>query len=345
MKGWLCRGSTLPHKEGDFIMSDVTATYEELRQHRLQAFKNETFTSVTLNEYHDQLIRSVVEKVTHNVQAEKGKIQIPYAFFLMGSAGRFEQAYWSDQDHGLIYDESDDHVDAFFKQLGQEIPVALEKVGYPLCDGLVMSSNPRWRKSLADWEEQIREWVEQEDWQAIRYLLIFMDARLLVGQVSLVPKLKSIVFRMIDHYPSLMQRFLSNTMRVKQGVGVFGQFIVQSYGPYSNCVDLKHVGFFPYVNAIRLLAMKEKILASSTLERLDHLLEMPPYNEKLSKSRNYFAKLLEYRLNYQKVDGEHDATHYLPVDELNRKQRKELKQIIVHGRDLFGYVSSLIEKG
>ena len=35
-----------------------------------------------------------------------GKPPVPYAFILFGSGGRSEQTLWSDQDNGLIYEES-----------------------------------------------------------------------------------------------------------------------------------------------------------------------------------------------------------------------------------------------
>ena len=42
-----------------------------------------------------------------------------------------------------------------------------------------MSSNPLWCKSFEAWKEQIFSWMDSESWEAIRYLQIFYDARVL----------------------------------------------------------------------------------------------------------------------------------------------------------------------
>lgn len=56
-----------------------------------------------LNLFHDELIKKTVQLAMEKVQGDWGDPPAPFAFFLMGSAGRFEQSVWSDQDHGIIF--------------------------------------------------------------------------------------------------------------------------------------------------------------------------------------------------------------------------------------------------
>ncbi|GAF21447.1 signal-transduction protein containing cAMP-binding and CBS domains [Bacillus sp. JCM 19047] len=71
---------------------------------------------------------------------ELGEIPAPFAFFFMGSAGREEQLYQTDQDHGIIYD-GEEACQRYFLFLGEEIVKALEDKGYERCTGGVMASN------------------------------------------------------------------------------------------------------------------------------------------------------------------------------------------------------------
>lgn len=66
----------------------------------------------------------------------------------MGSEGRGEQIIRNDQDNALIVRDGyhDEHLPQYAEQFNQ----ATAKLGYPLCDGNIMISNPLWRKSLSE---------------------------------------------------------------------------------------------------------------------------------------------------------------------------------------------------
>ena len=79
----------------------------------------------------------------------------------MGSEGRGEQTFRTDQDNGLILSE--------FRPGGRSGAFraysfhGLEICGFPPCPGNVMVRNPVWSKTLADYRDDFRRWLALGD--------------------------------------------------------------------------------------------------------------------------------------------------------------------------------------
>lgn len=97
------------------------------------------------------------------------------------------------------------------------------------------------------------------------------DARPLYGEEVFIHELKSFFFTYIEDHPQLLERFMRNIEHIKHGIGLMGQILVERYGIYEGCVDLKYAAFLPYVNAIRLLSIKEGLFETPTLVRIAEL--------------------------------------------------------------------------
>jgi CBS domain-containing protein len=289
-----------------------------------------------LNELHDDIMKQVLELSMKQVISRIGPPPSPFSFFVMGSAGRLEQSFCSDQDHGIIYLDQSNEVKAYFLALGKEISKGLYLAGYPYCDGGVMSSNPFWCKSQSEWEEQIKTWALAASWESIRYLLIFIDGRSVYGRNNLIEGLKNIVFQTVQK-EQLLLRISNNTLNLKKGIGVLGQLLVETHGKHSGSVNIKEVALFPYVNTVRLLAIKNNLLETATLSRLEKL--QVPYNEVY---KAMFLKLLNYRLLFTS-QKDYESGHFLPIDILSKEQKNELKDIIKHGALFHQTVRKLIE--
>lgn len=125
--------------------------HEMFREHLLFSHTPELGRKV--NAIHDAFIQRTIELAEHILEDEGfGKPPVPYAFILFGSGGRSEQTLWSDQDNGLVYAESEKHqeeeVEEYFIKLVDCILQGLDALGYPPCEGNVVSSNKQWRKPL-----------------------------------------------------------------------------------------------------------------------------------------------------------------------------------------------------
>ncbi|WP_456276829.1 DUF294 nucleotidyltransferase-like domain-containing protein [Bacillus sp. AK128] len=302
-------------------------------------------SSIQLNKNHDQIFIEVFHKAYQIMVEQHGEAPCEFSWFVLGSAGRFEQGYKSDQDHGIVYETNTQEAASYFLDFGEEIANGLFQVGYPYCDGRVMSSNPTWCKSFTEWKDQLHQWALEETLDSIRYLQIFYDARVLVGNNNAISLLKKEMLHDHLEHPHLLQRFLDNIKHIKKSVGVFGQLYVQQTGPYAGSIDLKHATFLPYVNAVRLLAIKEGIVESSTLERFNRLREQERYQQTLKPYQDSFKLLLDFRLSSFHQNDSYSDTHHLSVKNLTHEEKKLIKQILKDGEKLHHFVQNCIEKG
>jgi CBS domain-containing protein len=317
--------------------------YEKLKKWREERISTVPGSQVLMNQIHDEVMTKTAAIAIEAVEQIYGPSPSDFTWFVMGSAGRLEQASVSDQDHGIIYNSETNQSKRYFLALGKEISMGLNTLGYPYCDGKIMTSNPLWCKSIKGWQTQIESWMKEESWDAIRHLLIFYDARALVGEGDDVRQLKQQIHQQIKTNPNLLKRLMDNTRHLKKSVGVYGQLLIETHGQYTGAINLKETAFFPYVNAIRILAIKENIEATSTLSRLEQLGEIANYEIDLATIKENFKKLLTYRLEVNENQRDYHGTHYLIVKELNQDQKKELKRILREGKQLHRYIQTIID--
>ncbi|MCU9614447.1 DUF294 nucleotidyltransferase-like domain-containing protein [Caldibacillus lycopersici] len=316
--------------------------YEAINQWKTNNIMHYMTNPKALNQFHDL----IMEKVFHLAITRllPNKPPCDFCWFITGSGGRLEQGMISDQDHGIVFQTYSEENNAFFLQLGKEISDGLDIVGYPYCKGNVMSANPLWCKPLSEWKNQLVSWMEEGSWESIRNLQIFYDARSLIGNDCFLHGLKKMIFEYERKHPPLLERLMDNIMHIKKAIGPLGQIIVNTTGEHRGSIDLKYSAFIPYVNAIRLLSIKEGLLDTSTIARMKQLSTIDNYRLQMKNYITNFKALLEYRHTLSKVNS-YEETHYLNIQRLPPSNRKEIKKILKDGKNLHQYVHSLIKKG
>ncbi len=318
--------------------------HEKLLAQPLDAFPGDW--NDWINTVHDALIQFAVKKAEDNLQqAGLGTPPLPYAFVLFGSGGRREQTLWSDQDSGLIYEEPEasmkEAADAFFKRLGSEIVKVLFQLGYPPCEGDVMSSNPAWTQSADNWYATINAWLDEPNWENIRYILIIADSRCISGDQRLGESLKRLVLDRVASDRRLLVHMLRNTLRRKISLGVLGNLIPERFGEDMGGIDIKYGAYIPLVNGIRLLAISHGISLSNTLDRLAVMEEQKAEDpEAIKQWRQAVLTVLKLRsLTTSKLeDGFYQSGGILPGSKLTKERKNELKFALKVGQKLHKYV-------
>ena len=317
-------------------------TYSEIQQYRIEQMNTAAPNHFQLNELHEVCIKLVLSISLKKISDNYGPPPSSFSFFVMGSAGRFEQSIWSDQDHGIIYQIQSDQVQSYFLKLGEEIAKGLDEAGYDYCDGGVMSCNRLWCKSLAEWERQLENWLCKASWESIRHLLIFIDGRSVYGEKRFIDQLKDYVYQKLQE-KHLLVNILSNTMFHKKGISVLGHILTETHGPHSGSFNIKEIALLPFVNTVRLLAIKENVKETTTLSRLDNLSQKCLSSNCKELYKQQFLKLLNYRLLWAD-HSDYQSGHFLPIHRLSKEQKEELKGIIKHGEALFKSAKKLVEK-
>lgn len=318
------------------------STYLDIRDTRENEMNLIKLDHQKLNHLHERLMRETVNLSIKRIITEYGPSPYPFCFFVMGSAGRSEQGVWSDQDHGIVYGNTSNEAKDYFLRLGKEISDGLHQTGYQYCDGDVMASNPLWCKPIEEWTNQIDTWIKEASWESIRYLLIFIDGRPLVGEAVFMKQIKLYAIESI-HKNQLLSRLLNNTLHIKKGVGILGQLLAETHGPHSGALNLKERALFPYVNGIRLLAIRDKLTETSTLSRLRSLSGRTLSEQDKRLYEQQFLKLLSFRLALADHSN-YDSGHYVTIDHLTKNQKAELKEIIKDGAHLFQSIRKIVEK-
>jgi len=204
-----------------------------------------------------------------------GDPPLDYCTIVMGSGGRGESFLFPDQDNGFIladYDD-DDHarVDAYFIELAERMTRALDAVGFPLCRGHVMATNPLWRKSLSQWRQQISLWMRRRSDVTVRLSDIFFDFRAADGTPSLAAKLRDHVTRVLARSPAYIRDMYTLQAEHKVALGLFGRLLTERDEHGAERLNLKYNGTLPLVEGVRLLALGNGVPETATLARIDAL--------------------------------------------------------------------------
>jgi CBS domain-containing protein len=325
--------------------------HERWTQERLLFYYPEVYHE-SVNAFHDALIsRTVAIAESQMIERGKGKPPTSYAFILYGSGGRREQTLWSDQDNGFVYEQSNEisneKLDTYYEEFVSLILQGLSTLGYPPCEGDVVSSNSRWRKSIKDYRVMIEGWLQDPTWENVRYLLIMADIRCIYGNQGLVDTIRDDMTTYIRTHSAILNNMLTNTLHHKVTLGLFGQLITERYGEDAGGFDIKYGAYIPFVNGIRLLAIKAGIHASGTLERIRLLTTQEEIDDDLGEEwLHVFESLLKFRSMTPSLMEESNYTTRgkLREEHLSQKEtRMELKMCLRVGIDLQRYVKKNVE--
>ena len=194
---------------------------------------------------------------------------------VMGSEGRGEQIMRTDQDNALIIRDGYSHPD--LAQFAETFNHHLATLGYPLCDGNIMMTNPLWRQPLKQFKAQIGLWFRNTDPIHSIYLSAIFDGDYVCGDETLLTSVREHL-KVAHHQSDLM--FVRQFARAALQFGDVGQwwqkFVPRLSGkPSSYDIDLKKAGIFPLVHGIRTLALENDIFdAPSSKGRLKALVQV-----------------------------------------------------------------------
>ncbi len=211
--------------------------------------------------------------------AEEGWGEPPVAFaaIIMGSGGRGENFLYPDQDNGFVLadypDESHSAIDAFFIELASRMTGDLDAVGFPLCKGNVMATNPLWRKTGPQWKRQLALWRRKRGLNIARLADIFFDFQPVYGDLELANQLRLDATDMAKSSPAFLRElYESEAAHMGVALGLFGRLVAEKVNPeHLGEIDLKYSGALPLVHCTRLMSMREGVAETATLARIDAL--------------------------------------------------------------------------
>ncbi len=275
----------------------------------------------------------ILERVLTLLQQELGPPPVPYCWLLMGSEGRKEQTFRTDQDNGLLYADPEDKglakfAEEYFSEFGAQAIEHLVACGFPRCPGEIMASNPKWRQPYAGWRGYFDRWINTPKPKEVLYATIFFDFRPGFGELSLGERLRDHLTSAVDGQDMFLRLLAKDTLTTPSPLTMFRNFVVEKKGKHKNKLDLKTKGLVPFVDFARVLSLAHGIKETNTLERFQLLGEGGHISPELTtEAMQAYEFQMQLRLMHQqRMDEEGlEPDNYLDPRELSDLERNTLK--------------------
>jgi CBS domain-containing protein len=291
----------------------------------------------------------IVNRVLMLLEDELGPAPYPFCWLMMGSEGRQEQTFKTDQDNALIYEtppEDWEQIKAgklYFRRFGNLAIQHLAACGYPLCKGEMMASNPKWRKPYATWQNYFDRWMNAPEPQAVLHATIFFDFRPGYGHFSLAERLRDHLVAVAPQRSIFLMHLARDCLVGKPPLSFFRNFIVEKDGEHKNRLDIKTRGLVPFVDFGRVMALKHGIRETNTLARLQTLAESNFIPRDLyMETREAYEYQMQLRLVHQIAMMEQGLTpnNYIDPAELSELEKQTLKEAFAVINRIQGYIKT-----
>lgn len=311
---------------------------------RLPALVNALVESGDKTQNITHIITSVSDAIACRIISlaieELGPPPCKFAFMVMGSEGRMEQTLSTDQDNAIVFeDQNPENIKPafeYFQQLGQQVSKDLHIVGYRLCKGDVMASNPKWVQPFSVWKEYFTEWVNTSDPQSIMDASIFFDFRGVYGEDILISNLRNHIHDSVEHKSVFFYHLAQSVLKYKPPVGLFGNIVGNNSSGNEINLDIKKV-IMPIIGFMRVYALQNQLNETNSLERLNSLFEQkiiknPMYDELLIAYN--FLMQIRFRFQSQAIMHNIEPENIIDTNKLTHIEIGALKKI-------FGEISNL----
>lgn len=288
----------------------------------------------------------ILERLLSLLIEELGTPPVPFCWLFMGSEGRREQTFKTDQDNAIIYQDPKTAAQAeeatkYFQIFGEKAIEHLKACGFPPCPGEIMASNPQWRQPAKIWQKYFDDWVIKPDPQEVRNATIFFDFRAGFGEQKLVRDLRDHLTRITQHQELFLLHLAKDCLEGRPPLSFFKHFIVERDGEHKNHLDLKKRGLVPFVDFARVMALKYGIQESNTPDRLRLLAENDHIPRELYKEAvEAYEFLMQLRLIHQMqmIEKDLQPDNHVRPGNLSDLEKQTLKEAFGVVRRLQGFV-------
>lgn len=315
----------------------LRASARDIRQvaHNMlaQGVATEQLTQIisTLN---DLLTQRIIELELRRSPAAQG---IEFCWLALGSEGRLEQTLNTDQDNGIVFAVRDGEDPAALRTrllpFARKVNETLAECGFPLCNGEVMASNPKWCLSLDEWQRLFDNWIDHGEPMALLYSTIFFDFRPLYGAEHLAHELRRWLSVNAQKNSRFLHQMAVNALRNRPPLGMVWDFVTGE----GHTLDLKLNGITPFVDAARIYSLATGCPQTNTLKRLREIagpLRIGAQDAEAYGDAFLFIQLLRLRLHHEQCERGEKLTNRVDPDSLNNLDRRILKEAFRQARKL-----------
>jgi len=278
------------------------------------------------NDLYRRVVAGTVERLR---EAGWGQPPADFEVIVMGSGGRGESLLFPDQDNGFVIadhpDEARSTIDAYFIELAERMTRELDALGFALCRGHVMATNPLWRKTVSEWCAQVRLWLRRATPTAIRCADILLDFAPVYGSGTLAARLRDELTALTPKHHLFLQAMQKFQAGHGVALGLFGRLTADDASEtHRGELNLKYHALLPLVESVRLLAARHGVPDTSTRARIAALAERGVLDaDEHDYLEGAFAQTMDLLLREQLADfraGRSTGVH-IPLEALSERDR------------------------
>ncbi|HSO44786.1 MAG TPA: DUF294 nucleotidyltransferase-like domain-containing protein, partial [Rhodoferax sp.] len=244
---------------------------------------------------------------------------------VMGSEGRGEQILKTDQDNALLLRDGYQH--PHLADITQQFSAALLTFGYPPCPGNIMVTNPMWCQNLGPFRQALGQWVYADDPEGKMHLAIFMDARAVAGDATLLLNARNFALNLTLGSDTFIGRLASAIDQFPEPSSAWWNRLPLLGSREPETFDLKKIGTFPIVHGARALALEYRLEALGTVERLQALANLKILSPALVRDLVETLRMLmtlKLRNNQRQLSLGQDISNLVELSSLGTLDRDQL---------------------
>jgi len=292
-----------------------------------------------LSNVSDSITKRIIEMAIETI----GEPPIDFAFIVLGSEGRTEQTFSTDQDNAIIYDDIpadlEEICSKYFKKLAENICANLHEVGFSYCKGGIMAMNKKWCQPISVWKNYFNNWINTANPQDLLDVNVFFDFRTVYGNNNYAEVLEDHINSISSNKSAFLFHLAQNTLRMKPQTGFWGGFQLESAGTPPETVNVKET-LVPIVSFARIYSLQHNINSKNTSERLKTLYDINviPKSTYIDLQQSFeFLSLI--RMKHQ---AELIRNNVSPDNLVNTKTLSELDKTIV--KKILSIISTVLTR-
>lgn len=333
----------LSWKSGELIKKiNIAESYSELRDihGELNEIQKEIFkmqpSIIDLHnictEYRDKIAKKVINMVIRELITQN--IYLPdesFAFIAVGSDGRKEQTLITDQDNLIVFEDSNGrYKDFFYEKFSNLLVERLDYCGFKKCTGEIMPSNPNWRGTYSQWirrVERLCSFTSKDFQKNLVNLIVLTDLRFIFGDEELSEKFIKDVMKMLYENHIVLNEIAKSAASLNLAKGFMRSLKVEKKGRHKGFINMKLNAWAPMILAVRAFAIKNKVIATGTVERINELIKIGAFNKEdgeLYKKAYYTLAKFKIICQINYIEGKNDDANYLNPSDLTEKEKNDL---------------------
>jgi CBS domain-containing protein len=276
----------------------------------------------------------IVGRVLEFAERRAGPPPVKYAWLALGSEGRSEQVFRTDQDNALLYDDPADPAQAQAAAAWAERFTAFARdtlvaCGFPPCPGGFMAANPLWRQPLSAWRRYFSDWIASPAGDGPLQSMIFFDFRVAHGDFSLGERLRDHVLALLAEQRVFFSFVANQVAMNRPPIGFFRTFLVERSGEHRDQFNLKARGMNPIIDMVRLFALEKGLRQTGTVERIAALREqhtvVADYAEELTQAFS-FLLLLRAHSQYRELAEGAPLDNFVDPHRLTSLEKRTVRE-------------------